>query len=330
MKKNFIIYLLLFTTNVSATQILISEKEPDYFNFKAKCASIKSEWNQQGSLIFTEYKFIDGETGEEISLKRLGGKVGDIELVVPDLPNFKVGNEYLLSLSKNEENSEPILEDLEPLNTTIIQPLNITALPVSGTFVFARWENIPVHFRVDPGTLGGGNGMSIIQQACSAWNSINNAPDICGNLTLGTTDITGSNFDSIARADDGINDVIFDEDGSIISSFGGSPNSTLGIGGFFQVATSGEILDGFIVLNGRTTQADFLATAAHELGHTWGIGHTAVGMINDFVDDPGLDPVDISRLPTMYPFSNPLNDNLGRSLEPDDIAAFITRYGTDQ
>jgi hypothetical protein len=330
MEKILILCLLLITTNVSATQILKSEKETDYFNFKAKCVSIKSEWNQLGSLIFTEYKFIDGGTGEEISIRKLGGKVGDIELVVPDLPNFRVGNEYLLSLSKNEENSEPVLEDLEPLNTTIIQPLNITALPVSGTFVFARWENTPVDFRVDPGTLGGGNGMTIIQQACSAWNSINNAPDICGSLTTGTTDITGSNFESIARPDDGINDVVFDEDGSIISSLGGSPDSILGFGGFFRATASGEILDAFIVLNGKTTQADFLATATHEVGHTWGIGHTAVGMINDFVDDPGLDPVDISRLPTMYPFSNPLNDNLGRSLEPDDIAAFITRYGTDQ
>lgn len=292
--------------------------------------STKSDWNKQGSLIFTEYKFIDQETGEEVSLKKLGGKVGDIELVVPDLPDFEVGSEYLLSLTKNEQNSEPILEDLEPFNTTNIQPLNITALPVSGTFVFARWDNIPVDFRVDPGTLGGGNGMTIIQQACSTWNSINNAPDICGNLTLGATNITGSNFDSIARPDDGINDVIFDEDGTIISSLGGSPNTTLGIGGFFQATTSGEILDGFIVLNGTTTQGDFLATAVHELGHVWGIGHTAVGMVNDFSGEPGLDPIDISRLPTMYPFSNPLDDAFGRTLEPDDIAAFITLYGTNQ
>lgn len=330
MTKFFILCLLLITTNASAIQIFKPERETDYFNFKAKCAAIESDWNQQGSLIFTEYKFIDEETGKELSIKKLGGKVGDIELVVPDLPNFKVGNEYVLSLSKNEENSALILEDLEPLNTTNVQPRNITALPVSGTFVFARWENIPVDFRVDPGTLGGGNGMTIIQQACSAWNSINNALDICGALTMGATDVTGSNFDSIARPDDGINDVIFDEDGSIISSFGGSPNSTLGIGGFFQATTSGEILDGFLVLNGTTTQGDFLATATHELGHTWGIGHTAVGMVNDFINDQGLDPINIVRLPTMYPLSNPLDDTFGRTLEPDDIAAFITLYGTGQ
>jgi hypothetical protein len=330
MKRLLILCLLLITTNASAIQTFKSERQTDYFNFKAKCSAIKSDWNKQGSLIFTEYKFIDEETGEEVSIKKLGGKVGDIELVVPDLPNFEVGDAYLLSLSRNEENSELILEDLEPLNTTNIQPRNITALPVSGTFVFARWENIPVDFRIDPGTLGGGNGMTIIQQACSIWNSINKAPDICGSLTTGATDITGSNFDSIARPDDGINDIIFDEDGSIISSMGADPDITLGIGGFFQATTSGEILDGFIVLNGTTPQGDFLATAIHELGHAWGIGHTAVGMINDFFSDQGLDPIDIARLPTMYPLSNPLDDTFGRTLEPDDIAAFITLYGTAQ
>lgn len=330
MKKVFLLCLLLIATNASATRILKSEGQTNYLNLRAKCMSIKSGWNKQGSLIFTEYKFIDQKTGEEISLRKLGGTVGDIELVVPDLPNFEVGSDYLLSLTKNEENSEPILKDLEPLNTTNIQPLNITALPVSGTFVFARWENIPVDFRVDPGTLGGANGLTIMQQACSAWNSISNAPNICGSLTLGATDVTESNFDTIVRPDDGINDAIFDEDGSIVSSMGADPNITLGIGGFFQATTSGEILDGFIILNGKTTQGDFLATAVHELGHTWGIGHTAVGMINDFFNDQGLDPIDIMRLPTMYPLSNPLDDTFGRTLEPDDIAAFITLYGTNQ
>jgi hypothetical protein len=173
MKRFFILCFLLITANAGATQTLKSENETRHFNFRAKCTSVKSDWNKQGSLIFTEYNFIDQETGEEISIKKLGGKAGDIELVVPDLPNFKAGNEYLLSLRKNGENAEPILEDLEPLTTSNIQPQNITALPVSGTFVFARWGNIPVDFRVDPGTLDGGNGMSIIQQACSAWNSIN-------------------------------------------------------------------------------------------------------------------------------------------------------------
>lgn len=330
MKKFFLLCLLLITTNTHASQLLKSERQTDHFNIKARCMSAKGDWNNQGSLIFTEHKFIDEETGEEISIKQLGGKVGDIELVVPDLPSFNVGNEYLLTLSKDEEDSQLIIEDLKTLNTKNTQPRNITALPVSGTFVFARWENIPVDFRVDPGTLGGGDGMTIIQQACSAWNSIKNAADICGSLTKGATDVTGSNFDTIARPDDGINDVIFDEDGSIVSSMGADPNITLGIGGFFQATTSGEILDAFVILNGKATQGDFLATAVHELGHAWGIGHTAVGMINDFFDDQGLDPLDTVRLPTMYPLSNPLDDTFGRTLEPDDIAAFITLYGTNQ
>lgn len=328
MSKRFLLILMFITTDAYAMRLLQSEEEIDYYTSRAECKSIKTEWNEEKSLIFTIVKLIDMDTEKEITLRILGGKVGDIELVVTDKPNFQIGNEFLLLLSNTGKNSYPILHQPELLNSPIIQPLNITALPVSGTFVFARWNDLPVDFRVDPGILGGGDGLSIIVEACSTWNSIVNAPNICGSLVEGQSDVTGSNFSSIVRPDDGINDVIFDEDGSIISSFGTSSN-TLGIGGFFQATQSGEILDGFLVINGKPQSGDFLATAVHELGHTWGIAHTAVGMINNSFSSQGLDPLDISRLPTMFPLSNPLDDTLGRTLEPDDIAAFITNYNSD-
>lgn len=56
-------------------------------------------------------------------------------------------------------------------------------LITSNPNVFIKWDDTPVNFRVDGGTLGGENGMSLVQDACDEWNDIEDVIDICGNLT---------------------------------------------------------------------------------------------------------------------------------------------------
>ena len=195
-----------------------------------------------------------------------------------------------------------------------------------GGFVFIKWENIPISFRVDGGTLQGGDGIAVIEDACDEWDGVPTARDLCGALTVLPMDITVTNFDTLPLQDDGI--IIFDETGDILSSLGFSAN-TLGIGITFSNTTTGEITDALLILNGSipsSKTADLLSTAVHELGHVWGLAHTAIGGINTSNMTPGLEAISPLAIPTMFPFNIPVDDAFGRTLEEDDIAGISVLY----
>ena len=195
-----------------------------------------------------------------------------------------------------------------------------------GSFVFTKWANTPINFRVDGGTLGGGDGRAIVEDACDEWDSLPTARDLCGVLNTLSFDITPSNFDTLPAQNDGI--IVFDETGDILASLGFSSN-TLGLSLITSNTATGEITDTVLVLNGSVTSgpnADLLSTTVHELGHVWGLAHIPIGGINTANTTPGLDPIDPSAIPTMFPFSIPVNDAFGRTLERDDIAGISVLY----
>jgi len=201
---------------------------------------------------------------------------------------------------------------------------------ISGNRVqFNHWNKLPVTFRIDGGTLDGGDGVPLFLDACDEWNKIQGLANICGSWTQIDEDITSSNFNDITSLSDGIVDIVFDETGEILTSLG-LPATVLGVG-ITSINSSGIITDGILVLNGSrpsSTTADILATAVHELGHIWGLAHTPVGAIitTNNSSNFGLDPMQPSAIPTMFPFTNPENDEFGRTLEPDDIAVMKILY----
>ena len=201
--------------------------------------------------------------------------------------------------------------------------------PVGPSYVFNFLGILPVNFRVDGGTLGGSNGLTFVNDACDEWDGVADVPIICGSLNQLGFDIDSTNFDSTVFANDGINDIVFDEDGQILSDLGLS-SSVLGIGLFSNDPITGEITDITVIINGSIPSgpaADLLATTVHEMGHTWGLAHTPIGGISTLNPSLGLDPIDPSAIPTMYPFANPVNDAFGRTLEQDDISVMQVLYG---
>ena len=195
-----------------------------------------------------------------------------------------------------------------------------------SNYLFFNLPSMPVNFRVDGGTLGGGDGLSIVQDACAEWDGLENIGNFCGTLTQ-TIDINLANIDTIVFNNDFINDIIFDEDGSILNDLVGP--GILGIGLAVTDAT-GTITDITIIINGSipsSPNADLLATTIHEMGHVWGLAHTPIGGINSAEIPGGLDPIDPVGIPTMYPFNLPVDDSLGRSLETDDFASALLLYG---
>ena len=196
----------------------------------------------------------------------------------------------------------------------------------ASDYVFFNLPSMPVNFRVDGGTLGGGNGLTVVQDACAEWDGLENIGNFCGTLTE-TVDINSANIDTIVLTNDFINDIVFDEDGSILNDLVGP--GVLGIG-LAVTNAAGVITDITIIINGSipsSPNADLLATTIHEMGHVWGLGHTPIGGINSAEIPGGLDPIDPVGIPTMYPFNLPVDDTLGRSLETDDFASALLLYG---
>lgn len=199
---------------------------------------------------------------------------------------------------------------------------------VMNTFVFDRLPSMPVDFVIDMRPPGEENGLTLAQAACDEWDAIPNIDDFCGTLTQSNTDITLANVGAETGTADDINNIVFDEDGSILDNFGFT--GALGVG-LTVTDDSGNISDILIIINGsfsNSFSSDFLATLIHEMGHTWGLAHTPIGGVSTFDLTPdGLDPIDPIATPTMSPFTVPFNAQFGRTLETDDIASALLLYG---
>ena len=199
----------------------------------------------------------------------------------------------------------------------------------SGNFVFLKWGGTTVNLRLDPGTLGGGDGREIVEEACETWNNVPTAVSLCGNFSTVSEDITVENYESLISTNDGNIDVIFDETGEILADLGFSPSSTLGVSSVTSNVANGEIQNVLLVLNGSlqsSSSSDLLSTTIHEMGHGWGLAHIPIGGINSDNFTHGLEPIDPEAIPTMFPFNIPTNDALGRTLELDDEVGISVRY----
>lgn len=193
-----------------------------------------------------------------------------------------------------------------------------------SSFVVEMRFDLPVDFRVDSG-----GDDEILEDACDEWNDIEDIEDLCGQLTLSSDDIDENNYDSLVSGTDGINDFVFDENGLILEELGFSSN-VLGVSLNTFVVSTGEIIESTVILNTSISPGpsfDPLSTTVHELGHAWGLAHIPIGAINNSFSFPaGLDPIDVSAVPTMFPTSIPTNDAFGRTLEPDDLASIFYLY----
>lgn len=73
------------------------------------CTSIRSEWNEEGTKIFTyitiypQTSLKGGQISQEITIKQLGGEVGEIGMHVDGVSAFEEGEEVFLFLKKGRK-----------------------------------------------------------------------------------------------------------------------------------------------------------------------------------------------------------------------------------
>ncbi len=204
----------------------------------------------------------------------------------------------------------------------------------------ATYENQNITFNFDQGKLGTRTNDAadqLVRDAFAMWNNVSKST---ANLAQGSdilTDINSSNFASyipdpnnpaVHNADDCINPVVYDTDGSIIDAFfgAGASDTTVGFASSSILIGGNYFLEGFAVINGKTlpgtnNNAVMTRIIAHEIGHFIGLDHTQADISNtesffDSCPTPGSD------YPLMYPYA--CRDE--NTLHPDDEATVSTLY----
>jgi len=112
----------------------------------ARCISSESRWNDEGTLIFTYVTFeiqhtIKGkDPKDKLTLKLIGGQVGDVIQTVPDLPVFNEEGEVMLFLGPINKDGYPTLASMKngalQIQTDIKTGQKIVTTPTSGLEIY--------------------------------------------------------------------------------------------------------------------------------------------------------------------------------------------------
>ena len=160
-------------------------------------------------------------------------------------------------------------------------PLTVT----NGRPVLWSAEDFPIVYRVDPGSLGPYSheeAAELIDEAFNAWQSAPNASIRFQGGALLPEDVDASNmYQYINGGSDGVNPVVFDDDGSIIRSlYGfGAEKDILGFAGPVlysggEITAAQAVFNGVVIYEANLSRGAVLSTVLHELGHLIGLDHS--------------------------------------------------------
>ena len=205
------------------------------------------------------------------------------------------------------------------------------------------WRNagIDIIFNPDQGALGPQSNATAVANTMAAFQAWTDIPTATISHVLGAqlpVNVDETNFGPFLNpvGPDGLNSIIYDEDGAIFDLLFGPGSGVLGFASpeFADLANC-EIIEGVSFLNGGSIldgfpEADFVQV--HEYGHYQNLAHTVVnGEVAAFGDATGPSPNNtfppeslLGRIETMYPFA--LVGGGQETPHPDDIAMLSTLY----
>ncbi|MEZ5318232.1 MAG: matrixin family metalloprotease [Vicinamibacterales bacterium] len=192
---------------------------------------------------------------------------------------------------------------------------------VGSRVVGVRWDRFPVRYFLTNRAVDGVSQEQLrtaVQAAFDEWASVRTA-----NVT--------AQFVGFTDAEP------FDDDGASVIGFQSRPemDRTLGATTFTIDTTTGAILDSDIFFNasfawsvaasGQASRFDLESIATHEIGHLFGLGHSALGETE--LIDTDRRRVTAKRA-VMFPIAYPAGNIEDRSLKPDDRAGLTDIYGS--
>jgi hypothetical protein len=221
-------------------------------------------------------------------------------------------------------------------------PLNVD--PESGNpFV---WDTTnPVPYNPDLGGLGilpfgwdNATATAMTEDAFQRWQNVSTATITYQNAGQLSIDVDGSNFGPFFFPEeaDGLNPIVFDEDGTIFATLFGPGSGIIGFATpeVFDLVTFKNV-EGLAFLNGEFLDGDpdnvefddaqqMFGTLVHEFGHYSGLAHTVVnGQAFILGEDTGFGVPTPDQVEIMYPFAL---DGQGDTPLADDIASLSTLY----
>jgi len=189
---------------------------------------------------------------------------------------------------------------------------------VGNGLVAIKWTTMPVRYYVTNRDVPGVTApqlQTVVQRAFSAWN-------IVPGMTI------GGEFAGFTGAEP------FNDDGVSVIGFQSRPEMerTLGATTFQIEITTGRIIESDIFLNsafpwsaassGNPAAYDVESIAVHEIGHLFGMGHSALG--ETALNPPGRTV--LGKAAVMFPIAYPRGNILDRTLKADDVAGLSDIY----
>ncbi len=217
----------------------------------------------------------------------------------------------------------------------------------------SKWPNggRGIRFRPDQGRLGPlshEEAVALTEEAFGQWQRLSSttATFVNGGVLPMDVDATNAGVFLYAGGADGLNPIVYDDDGSITANYFGRGAAVLGFGSIALDPATGDIADAWIVLNGRpydvpVARSVMLAAALREIGEFSGLDFSQVnGVAFHGFDTTGPSPHETFPRPaamdveTMFftTFVKPGPDGTmvlesGQDvLHRDDIAAFSALY----
>jgi len=207
--------------------------------------------------------------------------------------------------------------------------------------------HIPVHYspatvtlNFDIGTLGTRTNAqtdALVIQALSLWNNVATSSlklqqgnDLSADVDINNyLDFIPDGSANHPANSDGLNPVVYDDDGSIIDDmFGlGSRDTIAGFAASIYYVTGNNYVEGYAVLNGNLAlnDSELVNLVAHEMGHFVGLDHSQLDIDNSETDS-GSPQVCSTKTQDKYPLMYPFSCRRFISLHEDDIASVSALY----
>lgn len=193
---------------------------------------------------------------------------------------------------------------------------------VGRTVVKLKWNHMPVQYYVrnaGTGTVSAAQFQAAIDAAFATWHNIETA--------------------ALSAQDGGfVNSLPGNDDGLSVLGFLSRPDEpdVLGETNWLIDDVTGEIVESDILFNtsgiawsvsagGETGRFDLQSIATHEIGHLFGLGHSALGETTQVTGGRRVD----AKGSVMFPIAFSSGNTIDRELQPDDIAGISDLYPAD-